>query len=154
MTAVIICFLVGIVLLALEVIVPGAILGIAGGIAMLTGVVIAFGSFGGSGGALATLFALLALGGTIYLEFVWLPKSRLAKGLTAGTTIDATSQPPLAGAEVIGREAVAQTVLAPSGYVLVEGKRYEAYSQSGHIAAGGKLRVTGLDNFRLIVTKT
>jgi membrane protein implicated in regulation of membrane protease activity len=56
-------------------------------------------------------------------------------------------------ADVVGREAVAQTVLAPSGYVVVDGKRYEAYSQTGHAIVGTRLRVVGLDNFRLIVTK-
>ncbi|MGC4072130.1 MAG: NfeD family protein [Nibricoccus sp.] len=155
MTAVIIWFLVGIVLLALEIVVPGAILGIAGGIAMLVGVFVSFGTFGGAGGAIATIVALLALGATLYLEFVWLPKSRLVKSLVAEANADVTSQTALANeSDVIGREAVAQTVLAPSGYVSVGGKRYEAYSQSGHATAGERLRVVGLDNFRLIVTKT
>lgn len=154
MTAVVLCFVVGIVLLALEIVVPGAILGVAGAISMLVGVFVSFGTFGGAGGAVATLIALMALAATVYLEFIWLPKSRLARGLSANTTIDATSQPALAHeAEVVGREAVAQTVLAPSGYVAVDGKRYEAYSQSGHAAVGARLRVVGLDNFRLIVTK-
>lgn len=155
MTLVILCFVVGIILLALEIVVPGAILGIAGGVSMLAGVLVAFGTFGGTGGMIATLVALVALSATVYLEFVWLPKSRFAKNFTAGTTIDATSQPALAKeADVIGREAIAQTVLAPSGYVAVDGKRYEAYSQSGHVTTGERLRVVGLDNFRLIVTKT
>jgi membrane-bound ClpP family serine protease len=155
MMAVIVCFAVGILLLALEIVVPGAILGIAGGISMLIGVVVSFATFGGAGGAIATLVALLVLGATVYVEFVWLPKSRFAKSLMAGATMDAVSQPALAEAsQVVGREAVAQTVLAPSGYVAVEGKRYEAYSQSGHVVPGERLRVVGLDNFRLIVSKT
>ena len=154
MTAVVLCFVVGIILLALEIVVPGAVLGIAGGIAMLAGVAISFSAFGGGGGAVATLVALLALAATVYLEFIWLPKSKLAKGLSASATIEATSQPPVAVAEhVIGRDAIAQTVLAPSGYVLVDGRRYEAYSQSGHATAGTALRVVSVDNFRLIVTK-
>jgi membrane-bound ClpP family serine protease len=71
------------------------------------------------------------------------------------STVDATSQPPLAEKEnVVGKMAEAVTPLVPSGYVLVEGKRYEAFSQSGHAAKGALLRVTGLDNFRLIVTKS
>jgi membrane-bound ClpP family serine protease len=155
MSLVVLFFLVGVILLALELVVPGAILGIVGGISMLAGVIAAFTIFGGSGGALATLVALVVLGLAVYLEFIWLPKSRLAKGLSMSTTIEATSQPPLAkGADVIGREALTQTVLSPSGYVLVDGRRYEAYSQSGHIAAGERLKVVSLDNFRLIVTKT
>lgn len=154
MTLVVACFAVGVLLLALEIIVPGAVLGIAGGIAMTIGVVAAFSIFGGAGGAMATLIAMLALGLTVYLEFVWLPKSRFAKRFTMDATLDATSQPAVADAQaVVGREAVAQTVLAPSGFVKVDGRRYEAFCQGGHAPAGAALRVVGLDNFRLIVTK-
>jgi membrane-bound serine protease (ClpP class) len=55
---------------------------------------------------------------------------------------------------VTGREATALTTLAPSGYVLVDGRRYEAFCQSGLAAKGSVLRVVGTDNFRLIVTKS
>jgi membrane-bound ClpP family serine protease len=70
------------------------------------------------------------------------------------STVHATSQPTLADKDsVVGKTAEAVTPLVPSGYVVVEGRRYEAFSQSGHAAKGASLRVTGLDNFRLIVTK-
>lgn len=155
MTAIVICFLVGILLLAAEIIVPGGVLGTAGGIAMLAGVVLAFTYYGGSGGSIATLVSLVALGVTVYLELIWLPQSRLAKQLSVSAANEGTSQPAIADeAAVIGREATAQTTLAPTGYVLVEGRRYEAYSRSGYVNAGEKLRVVGLDNFRLIVSKT
>jgi membrane-bound serine protease (ClpP class) len=53
---------------------------------------------------------------------------------------------------VVGRPAEALTTLAPSGYVAVDGRRYEAFCQSGHAAKGATLRVVGVDNFRLIVS--
>jgi membrane-bound ClpP family serine protease len=55
---------------------------------------------------------------------------------------------------VVGKPATADTTLAPSGYVLVDGRRYEAFCRSGHVAKGEVLRVIGADNFRLIVSKT
>ena len=65
-----------------------------------------------------------------------------------------SSQPPPAvAAEVVGRPAEAATTLAPSGLVLVGGRRYEAFCQSGHAAKGDALRVVAVDNFRLVVTK-
>jgi membrane-bound ClpP family serine protease len=54
---------------------------------------------------------------------------------------------------VIGKPATAVTILAPSGYVLVEGRRFEAFCRSGHADRGDALSVIGVDNFRLIVTK-
>lgn len=155
MNAVLLLFVVGVMLLAGEVLVPGAILGIIGGICMLVGCVLSFMQFGSTGGLLATVVALFLLGLTLYIELVWLPKTRFGRKLIVESTVDATSQPPLADStQVVGKTAEAVTPLVPSGYVLVEGRRYEAFSQSGHVAKGTQLRVAGLDNFRLIVTKT
>ena len=155
MNAVAMLFLVGVLLLAAEVFLPGAIAGILGGIAMLAGCAVAFRQFGAGVGAAATLAALGLLGLTFYLELYWLPTTRFGKKLIVQSTVSATSQPALAvAADVVGKPAEAITPLAPSGYVLVEGRRYEGFCQSGHVATGEKLRVVGLDNFRLIVTQS
>lgn len=155
MNAIVLLFLLGVLLLAGEVFVPGAILGVIGGAAMVVGCVLSFQQFGPMGGLIATAVAVALLGATLYIELVWLPRSRFGKRLVVQGASDATSQPPLAQLDaVLGKTAEAVTTLAPSGYVLVEGRRYEAFCQSGHVAKGATLRVTGLDNFRLIVTKS
>ncbi len=154
MNAILILFLLGVLLLAGEVFVPGAVLGIFGGLCMAAGCVISFLQLGTDGGIAATLLALALLGLTLYVELVWLPKTRFGKKLIVQSTVSATSQPPLAELHaVVGKTAEAVTPLVPSGYVLVEGRRYEAFSPSGHVGKGAQLRVAGLDNFRLIVTK-
>jgi len=154
MNAIILLFLLGIVLLAFEVFVPGAVLGIMGGVAMLVGCIVAFNIFGATGGTLATVLALAILGLALYVELVLLPKTRFGKKMLVQSTVDGTSQPPLATAEaVVGKPAMALTPLTPSGYVEIEGRRYEAFSRSGHASKGEALRVVGLDNFRLIVSK-
>jgi len=45
------------------------------------------------------------------------------------------------------------TTLAPTGYVMLDGRRYEARSQSGLIARGATVRVVGVDSFHLIVSQ-
>ncbi len=154
MTTILLLFGAGLILLALEVVVPGAILGIIGGIFMLIGVITAFSQYGFSGGTWAALAAIVIVGVALYLEFVLLPRSRLAKKFTMDTTVAGTSQPPIADrAAVIGGQAVAVTALAPSGYVEFAGRRYEAYCRSGLVNAGERLDIVDLDNFRLIVSK-
>ena len=98
MNAVVLLFIVGVMLLAGEVFVPGAVLGIIGGLAMAAGCGVAFFQWGALGGLLATLVALGCLGITLYLELVWLPQSRFGRGMVVASTVDATSQPPLATA--------------------------------------------------------
>ena len=154
MTAIVLLFVTGALLLTAEVFLPGAIAGIIGGCALLLGSVLAFTEFGPGIGSLATAAAVLLVGLMLYVEVVWLPRSRLGRGLVVEATIDAQSQPPPASADVIGRPAIALTTLAPSGFIEVGGKRYEAFCRSGLVARGTELKVVGVDNFRLIVSDT
>lgn len=154
MITVITLFVVGIVLVAVEILVPGGLLGALAGLCLLAAVVMAFVEFGSAGGVLASGAALLIAIGLLYFEFVVLPRTKLAKKFSMTETVAGRSQPELAErAVVIGREAVAATTLAPSGYVELDGRRYEAFCQSGHVAAGARLRVVEIDTFRLVVTQ-
>jgi membrane-bound ClpP family serine protease len=154
MTVILLLFLAGIILLAFEVVMPGAILGIAGGIAIAAGVIVAFAEYGFSGGVLACAVALVLTGIALYIEFALLPKTRLAKSLSMTGTVAGTSQPALADRKkVVGRQAVAVTALAPSGYVELDGQRYEAFARHGHTQVGERLDIIDVDNFRLIVSK-
>jgi membrane-bound ClpP family serine protease len=152
MSLVLFLFAIGVIMLAIEVVVPGAILGIIGGIAMLIGVIVAFDQFGFEGGALAAGVAVALVGIALYLEFVLLPKSRLAKTFSMTATVEGQSQPAVADRAVIGKRVIAITPLAPSGVVELDGRRYEAFARSGHVPAGAQLDIVDLDNFRLIVT--
>ena len=153
MTLIVFLFAIGAILLALEVIVPGAILGIIGGIAMLVGVIVAFDQFGFQGGAFAGIAAVVLVAMTLYLEFVLLPKTRLARKFSMTDTVAGRSQPEIADrSSVVGKEVIAATTLAPSGYVELDGRRYEAFCRSGHAAIGSRLRVDDVDTFRLVVT--
>lgn len=154
MNAIIILFIIGALLMAAEVFLPGAIAGILGGLALLVGSILSFNEFGFTGGAVASVAALALVALVLYLELVLLPKTAFGRKMIVQSTVDATSQPPLANLEsVLDQPAEALTTLAPSGYVLVAGRRYEAFCRSGHAAKGATLRVVGLDNFRLIVTQ-
>lgn len=155
MNAIIILFVIGALLLAAEVFLPGAIAGIIGGIALLGGSILSFREFGFGGGLAASGAAVALVILMLYLELVVLPKTAFGRRMVVQATVDATSQPPLASLEaVVDKPAEALTALVPSGYVLVEGRRYEAFCRSGHAAKGAALRVVGVDNFRVIVTQT
>ena len=154
MTAILLLFIVGVLLLAADVFVSSFVMAAVGAVAMVAGCVIAHRDFGVLAAGMAGVCAVVLLGVTIYVELVLLPKTRLGKGLVVESTSGSSSQPPVSpGPEVVGKPATADTTLAPSGYVLVDGRRYEAFCRSGHVARGETLRVIGADNFRLIVSK-
>ncbi|HEV8073237.1 MAG TPA: NfeD family protein [Opitutaceae bacterium] len=154
MNTILLLFILGLVFLFFEVFTPGPIFGILGGLTLIGGIAMAFGSYGANIGLLAAVGAIMAVSATLYAELVWLPKTRFAQKLSIKSTSGSIDrQLPVPPGEVVGKTAEALTTLAPSGYVLVEGRRYEAFSQSGHVARGEQLLVAGLDNLRLIVTK-
>lgn len=152
MNLIAICFLTGLVLLALDVFVASFLMGALGALAMAGGCVLVWRDYGALAGGITGVGALALLALAIWLELVVLPKTKFGRGLVVQSKVDATSQPAPADAAVVGQSAEAATVLAPSGYVLVGGRRYEAFCQSGHATKGTALRVTGVDNFKLIVT--
>ncbi|HVW21113.1 MAG TPA: NfeD family protein [Opitutaceae bacterium] len=153
MTLVLIVFFAGIVLLALDVFAASFILAAIGGAVMLAGCGLAYRHFGPVGAGAAGVAALLLLSATLYLELWVLPETRLGRGMVVRSTSAPETRPPPAVPEMVGRAASALTTLAPSGYVLVDGRRYEAFCQSGHAPRGADLRVVGVDNFRVIVTQ-
>jgi membrane-bound serine protease (ClpP class) len=154
MNAIIILFVIGALLLAAEIFLPGAIAGIIGALSLLAGSALSFRQFGFAGGLAASGGAVALVILMLYLELVVLPKTAFGRRMVVEATVDATSQPPLADlGAVLDKPAEALTTLSPSGYVLIEGRRYEAFCRSGQVAKGAPLRVVGVDNFRIIVTQ-
>ncbi len=154
MTTLILLFAVGILLIAAEVIVPGGVLGTIGGLLMFGGCILAFMDFGSLGGLIAVLTAFTLGGLAIYLEFRFLPKSKWGKRAFLNAQVTGVSAAVGREAlQLVGKTAEALTLLSPSGYVRVDGQRYEAFCQSGQAPAGSFLEIIGADNFRLIVTQ-
>jgi len=150
MTAILICFAVGALLIAFEVVVPGGILGTIGAVALLCAVGLSFYDYGVNGGALAFAAALVLVAGVLFVEFKLLPKTALGRRffLEESVTGTATAEPQQS---LVGARGEAMTTLAPSGYVLIDGRQHEAFSRSGLISASSPIKVVAAESFRLIV---
>lgn len=153
MSTIIALFILGSVLIFFEIFLPGGILGVAGGLAILAGSVVAFTQYGTGGGTVAVVAGGVLLICSLIVEFWFLPKTRIGRRLFLSKADSGSSQPPIATDDVVGRECRAETALSPSGVVLLDGKRYEAFSQAGFVERGTVLVIKGMDNFRLIVSK-
>jgi len=155
MTLIILLFSLGIVLLAVEVIVPGGILGSIGALMIFGGCVMSFIEFGTGGGLIAVAVALVVLVIAFYIGFRVLPKTSFGRRAFLDKEITAVSAAFGSEArDLIGKSAEALTMLSPSGYIMIDGRRYDAFCQSGQVPAGTALEVIGADNFRLIVSET
>jgi len=150
---IILLFALGIIFLAIEVIVPGAVLGTIGALLMLAGCYVAFINFNTLGGVLAVISAFSIAVLALFVEFRILPKTKLGK--RAFLTSEITAVSAAIGKEaldLVGQSAESLTMLSPSGYVIVNGKRYDAFCQNGQVPAGTQLKIIGADSFRLIVS--
>ncbi|WP_221032308.1 NfeD family protein [Actomonas aquatica] len=153
MTLIVVLFLVGMVLLSAEIILPGGIIGVIGGLAMLAGCVLSFSEFGVGGGAVAVLVAAVIVAIMLWLEFAVLPKTKTGRKLFLNEVISGT-----AGKErtINYQDCIGKTVtkLAPSGLVEIDGTKVEAFSRNGFLDEDTPIKVVATDSFRVVVIPT
>ncbi len=140
----------GLLLLIVELLIPGAIVGILGGLMMAASVVLCYTEYGAQNGTLLLIVLGLA---SVILFFVWLsvfPKSFAGRWLTLKSTVQAYSLPDTIGVTqgALGRTV---TALRPTGTVEVNNQRYEAFSDSALLDPGANIRVLRVEGSRLIV---
>ena len=153
MTTIFLLFVLGVVLLALDLFIPGVVLSVAGACAFLVAIAQAFHDYGIAGGLEAFGVGAALLGVMLYVEYGLLPKTRFGKRFFLHAHVKGASQPLSDAAALTGKECVALTPLVPTGQVEIDGRRYEALSLDGQADRGARLRVTGAQNFSLTVTK-
>ena len=153
MTTIVIFFIVGVLFIAAEVFLPGGIVGAIGGLVIIGGVVQAYSEFGAQGAFIAAIVAVLLLVAALYLEFKVLPNTRMGSRLFLKDSVEAETGYSQAADEIVGQICTTVTALGPTGFVMVNGKKLEAFSKSGFIEKNTEVKVTGRDNFRILVSK-
>jgi membrane-bound ClpP family serine protease len=146
-------FVLGLILISFEFIVPGGILGMLGGLAVIAAWVVAFSAYGAQGGLLAVVGGILVLALMLTIEIRILPRTRFGRKLFLDRAIQSTSHKAAGTLDIVGREGEALTSLSPTGVVVVDGKKFEAFSMSGFVERGTRLQVVDFDNFRVRVRK-
>ena len=147
-------FLVGVLLIAAEALLPATgVLGALGVAAMLYSVVLAL---GGDVNAVYALFAAGALAVLLFLLIArFLPDSRLWKSVVLHDA--STSAKGYVSAEerkdLVGREAVVLTDVRPAGSILVDGVPVDVVSEGAYIEKGERVRVTAVHGSRIVVRR-
>ncbi len=140
------------VLFFFEIFVPGGVLAMLGGAALLAAAAVAYSELG-LVWAVALFFAGLV--GALVMFFVeirLLAHSRLGKQLSLQSTIAARLN-PMPADDLVGKEGVTLTILAPSGRVQIGGQVYTASAEDGFLEKGVPVRVLRTETFNLIVQR-
>jgi membrane-bound serine protease (ClpP class) len=154
MTEVIAAMLFGFALIGLEAIVPGGVLGVLGFFSIIFSAYLSHKAFGGWFAPSVT-FLVGSLGAIllVFIEFKWLAKSRLGKSLFLASADDGVSNSEISPDDVLGKQGESLTDHHPEGLVSLDGKSYDAVCEDGYLPKGCKVKVTGLDDFRIRVRR-
>ena len=146
-----ILLLAGLVLLAVEIFVPGGVIGGFGAVAILGALVTGFFAFGTQGGLVSALCILVF--GTIAL-MLWM---RVFPGTAVGRQISLPADGKLNKAAtdeakaLLGKEGVAHSELRPAGIALIDGRRVDVVADASYIQRGARIVVAEVEGNRIVV---
>lgn len=151
MTKIIAALLFGYLLVALEAIVPGGVLGLLGFICLLASAYFAHNEYGG----LALPLLVFLVGGLgavtiVFLQFRWLSGSKFGRNMFVHATSGKNAKPKDLD-YLVGKTGIAETDHHPEGLIRIGNKSFDSYCDSGFLPKGTKLQIIRIDSFRLIV---
>ncbi len=166
----ILVFIVGVILLALEIfVIPGfGVAGVSGIVLMVFGLAAAMldntGFDFGTDGLNAVLRAFTIVIAACFAAFIgsfYISKKLFTQTTIFGTLALDSEQRKEEGfsaadskyAEMVGRQGVAHTILRPSGKVMIEGRVYDAIAQISYIEKGEAIEVVKYETTQLVVRK-
>ncbi|MCG1022330.1 NfeD family protein [Sutcliffiella horikoshii] len=148
----IILFVVGVVLIVLELFVPGGILGIIGLGAVITSFFLATDDIAGMGLSLliAMLVTIIAM---VLLFTVFGKKIRLFDRIVLrdSTNTEQGYVSNVSRIELVGQEGVTMTPLRPAGTAVINEERIDVVTEGNFIGANKKVRIVKAEGSRIIV---
>jgi len=152
---IIVLTLVGFLMLAAEVFVPGMVMGLLGSLALLGAIGAGYFHYGPVTGS----FMLVVIGGLTMTGFIiWMKafphtgigrRLMLQKSLVPG---EGEKEQPVA--KLLGKAGQAITPLRPSGTALIDGRRVDVVAESELIEAGANIVVIYEEGMRIVVRKS
>ena len=152
MWTVAVLFIVGIVFIVAEFVVPGAILGIVGGICLIVSTGLGWYWFPESAFFIIVgEFTGLLIG--VMVGMYLLANSRIGGKLIMGAVQDKSDgySSPAEDSALVGREGEVYSSLRPAGAIVVDGRRVQAVSNGTFIDKGARIRVIDVEGHRVVV---
>ncbi len=148
---ILILLILGLFLILLEFYLPGAVMGILGGVAILTSIIL-FASHTASMLAIALYIAIVIIAVVVVIRFA------LWRIVTSKPEYSIYLHKDQEGYQAshfdhsaIGKQGVVLADLKPGGYILIEGKQHQAISLEGYISKGTKVVVVSGQEESLLV---
>lgn len=140
----------GLLLMGIELFVPGAVVGTIGVICLLGAIGIGFKQWPEYGWLIA-MGILVLLGMATFLWLRVFPRTRLGRRMTVETHEADFKAMPDHLETLVGQTGVATTDLRPVGFAGIGGKRVDVVSDAGMISRGTTVKVVRVEGFRVLV---
>ncbi len=142
---------IGLLMVCVEIFIPGGIVGTLGGFCLLGSIVMAFTERGATFGFYWTAGVIVITLLGLYLSIKALPRSPAGKRLLLGASEAGFSAAEEGMASWVGKRGQAITTLRPAGMIEVEGKRVDVVTGGEYIKKGTPVRVIRVDGNRVVV---
>lgn len=144
----------GILLLAIEIFVPGGILGVIGGVALLAAIITAFMVFGPQIGFLVAVGIFILLGICIMVWIVWLPKTRVGKALTLTSDGKLFKVQSETSQDLVGKKGISMSELHPGGIARIDGRRLDVVADGCWISRDKPIEVVKVVGNHVVVRES
>lgn len=149
--AIVLLAVIGFLLLAAEVFVPGLVLGLLGMVCLVVAAAVAYGAYGAVTGSLVLVGLALAVGTGFIAWMFAFPHTPIGRRIMLGRA--APTGPATVRESLLGREGTAFTALRPAGTALIDGRKHDVVSEGDFIEAGDPLIVVQEEGMRILVRK-
>lgn len=146
-------FAIGVTLIVIEFILPGAICGIAGVLCLIGSAVVGINAYPNYA-VFIVIGEMLGAAGGIATGLLVLAKTRFGRGLfleTAQSMENENYTNLVSDRSLVGRAGTVLTALRPSGTIEVDGERVDAVSDGTFIEEGAHVQVTEVYGNRVVV---
>jgi membrane-bound serine protease (ClpP class) len=144
---------VGVILIAVDFYIPGFFLTALGVILMIVADVLC-GLHHSLTVTLSLVCAQIIVAGTAaWCSLKYFPRSKLGQRMMLHSSLAQARASHRVGADLVGHEGIAQTVLRPSGIGRIDGKRLDVVAESDMIERGSRIRVVAVERNRILVRK-
>ncbi len=142
---------VGFVLIALEVFIPGGVVGGVGAVALVIAAGVALRAFPGFLGVLASIGAVFF---TVAAVVVWMkifPRTRMGRSLTVATDLQDAHSEAENLAVLVGQAGLALSSLRPAGFAQFGERRVDVITRGEALPAGTPVQVVLVEGNRVVV---
>lgn len=147
------CLVLGFVLLGAEIYVPGGILGIMGGVALLAAIIVGFSveQFGPQGGMISAFIILVTVVAGLFFWLKFFPETPMGRKLSLASNESEYSADNVGNRDLLGETGKAANNLRPSGIAAIGGKRIDVVADGSWIAKGQDVKVIDISGNRVVV---